>query len=102
MSNYSSQISIKRDSCSPVIPSIRRNSAPENPAIPSQTHGRKPKLRLGVLSLNVSVRRLVSIARVEEEAIGTNSQAGRHPVILPRLAQDATVFEEMSRANAGS
>ena len=54
-------------------------------AIPIQTHGRKPKLRFGVISLDVRVRRLIPVASEEKEAMGANSQAGRHSTILQLL-----------------
>jgi len=55
----------------------------ETPAI-LKPDGVKPEFGLIIVTLNVNVRRLVSIARVKEESIGTNSQYSWHycPLLL--------------------
>jgi len=50
-----------------------------------QSYGIKPKLGYVIIALNVNVLRLISVTRVEEESIRSNSHYRRHAsTVLPR------------------
>ena len=56
------------------VPKLGRSKATAT----RQAHGIEPKLRDMLIALDVDMGRLAAIARVEEEAISTNSEDSRH------------------------
>jgi hypothetical protein len=62
------------------------NLLPAETSAPLQTNGLKPELGFAFVSLDMDVRRLSSIAGVEEKAEWSHSQHGRHAAMLFRLS----------------
>jgi hypothetical protein len=65
-----------------------------------EANGAQPELRRVLISLDVNVRRLVRIARVEEETIRAGPQHRRHRYTLPELGAAKKSPEPWSRPNA--
>ena len=88
-----------------VIPSVqqlapapfhnRQNSidlASRKTAASFQKYGIKPKLRFAIISFDVNVRRFLSVARIEEEAIWSFPVDGRHKLIVTPKHDDGNIL----------
>jgi hypothetical protein len=67
---------------------------------PLQPNGVEPELRLRVVALNVDVRRLTTVPRIEEETVRTTAEYGRHVPMLRGAAAGSNSARAIPKVRA--